>query len=144
VSAPAHTPTQPPVTGAEEPDYPTGATYLAFAPSPDARPRRFVDLPGAWRVAVEPLPASPLPASPLPASPTPPSAASPWPWRASLANAKLAPTWNRANVMLPAKSGDSTVTLTVALPAGVRQLRVCLLHDGAERDTRTIDVPPLP
>jgi hypothetical protein len=85
-----------------------------------------VDLPGAWRVAVEPVPAS---------------AAGPWPWRASLANAKLAPTWNRANVVLPAKSGDSTVVLTVALPSGVRQLRVSLLRDGAAQDVRTIDLP---
>jgi D-alanyl-D-alanine carboxypeptidase len=126
VSAPAHTPTQPPVMGMEGPAYPPGATYLALAPSPDAPPRRYVDLPGAWRVAVEPVPAA---------------AAGRWPWRASLANAKLAPTWNRANVVLPAKSGDSTVTLSVALPPGARQLRVTLLRDGVEQDTRTIDVP---
>jgi LAS superfamily LD-carboxypeptidase LdcB len=126
VSAPPHTPTQPPVTGADGPAYLAGATYLAFAPYPDAQPRRFVDLAGAWRVAVEPIPGG---------------ASGPWPWRASLASAKLAPTWNRANVVLPAKSGASTVSITLALPPGVHQLRVGLLRDGAAQGARTIDVP---
>ena len=111
--------------GADGPTYPAGATYLALAPSPDARPRRYVDLPGAWRVAVEPVPASP----------------GRWPWRASLANRQLANTWNRANVVLPAKSGISTVPLVFALPAGVKRLQVTLLRDGVEQDTRAIDAP---
>ncbi len=125
VRAPPHTPTQPPVLGPGGPAY-AASTYLALAPTPDARPRRYVDLPGAWRVAVEPLPAS---------------ASARWPWRASLANAKLADTWNRANVVLPAKSGDSTISLAVTLPAGVHRVQVTLLRDGAEHDTRPLDVP---
>ncbi len=126
LSAPPHTPTQPPLIGAGSPGYPAGATYLAYAPYPDAQARRYADLPGAWRVAVEPVPAA---------------ASGRWPWRASLANGKLAETWNRANVVLPAKSGESSVSLAVALPAGVHQLRVALLRDGVEQDARTIDVP---
>jgi hypothetical protein len=71
----------------------------------------------------------------------PTAASGRWPWRASLANGKLAETWNRANVVLPAKSGESSVSLAVALPAGVHQLRVGLLRDGVEQDARTIDLP---
>ena len=37
VSAPAHTPTQPPVMGPDGPEYAAGATYLALAPDRDAR-----------------------------------------------------------------------------------------------------------
>ncbi len=54
VHAPPHTPTQPPVTDTQGPIYPAGSTYLALAPYSDAAPRRYVDLRGAWRVAVEP------------------------------------------------------------------------------------------
>jgi LAS superfamily LD-carboxypeptidase LdcB len=136
VSAPSHTPTQPPVMGADGPGYPAGATYLAFAPYPGAQPRRYADLPGAWRVAVEPAGAAGTARAAGAAR-----AAARWPWRASLANAKLAETWNRANVVLPAKSGESNVSIAVALPAGVRQLRVALLRDGVEQDTRTLDLP---
>jgi zinc D-Ala-D-Ala carboxypeptidase len=129
VHSPPHTPTQPPVTDADGPVYATGATYLALAPYSDSSPRRFVDLPGAWRVAIEPVTAAA------------PGHAGRWPWRASLANAKLAATWNRANVVLPAKSGDSTVLLRIGVPAGVRTLRVTLLHDGVEHDTHEVPLP---
>ncbi len=125
VTAAPHTPTQPPVLGPDGPAYPAGATYLALSPYPDAPPRRYADLPGAWRLAVEPLPA----------------VSTRWPWRASLASGKLAETWNRANVVLPAKSGVTTVPLVVALPAGTRRVQVTLLRGGVEQDTRTIEVP---
>ncbi|HEX3769256.1 MAG TPA: M15 family metallopeptidase [Polyangiaceae bacterium] len=125
VHAPAHTPTQPPVMNADGPVYPTGASYLALAPTADLAPHKYPDLKGAWRVAVEPVP-----------SPT----GTRWPWRSSLANAKLADTWNRANLVLPAKSGDITVPLRIALPAGVKTLKVTLLHDGVEHDLRDVDV----
>ena len=55
-----------------------------------------------------------------------------WPWRASLAGPELAPTWNRANLLLPAKSGDVTIRIPVALPPGTSRLAVTLLRDGAE------------
>jgi D-alanyl-D-alanine carboxypeptidase len=131
VHAPAHTPTQPPVADAEGPVYTNGATYLALAPYPDAAPRGYVDLKGAWRVALEPI---------TPAGAAPPGQGR-WPWRASLANAKLAATWNRANVVLPAKSGDTTVPVRVSMPAGVRAVRVTLLRDGIEHDTREAPLP---
>jgi D-alanyl-D-alanine carboxypeptidase len=123
--APAHTPTQPPVIGADGPAYANGSTFLAFAPYPDTPARAYAELLGAWRLAVEPLPAG----------------TTRWPWRASLADPKLADTWNRANVVLPAKSGDGTVRLRVAVPEGARRLRVTLLRNGAEHETREIDVP---
>ena len=125
VHAPAHTPTQPPVMSADGPAYAAGATYLALAPAPDASPRKYSDLRGAWRLALEPVPAP---------------AGARWPWRTSLAAAKLADTWNRANVILPAKSGDTTVPLRITLPAGVHTLKVTLLRDGVEHDTRDVDV----
>jgi D-alanyl-D-alanine carboxypeptidase len=126
VIAPAHTPTQPPVVGPDGPAYPAGATYMAFAPYADTPARRYADLPGAWRVAVETLPATP---------------STRWPWRASLANGKLAVTWNRANVVLPARSGVSTVPIVVTLPAGVHRVQVALLRDGVEQDSHAVDVP---
>jgi hypothetical protein len=125
VHAPAHTPTQPPVTDADGPVYPSGATFLAVSPAPDTPARGFVELRGAWRVGVEL------------ASPAAPR----WPWRASLADPRLAGTWNRATVVLPAKSGDGTVRLRAAVPAGAQRIRVALLRDGVEHDTREIDVP---
>ncbi len=71
------------------------------------------------------------------AEPVPPGTVR-WPWRASLAKAKLAATWNRANVLLPAPAGDLTIVLPIALPAGARGLRVTLLRDGDEHGTRDV------
>jgi D-alanyl-D-alanine carboxypeptidase len=139
VHAPAHAPTQTPITSEEAPAYKDDATYLALAPYPDTRAHRYDDLPGAWRLAVAPVPA-PGPAS----SPAPGPAPSPpllWPWRASLARADLAKTWNRANLVLPARAGDATVRVRVAPATGVQRLRVTLLRDGVEHDTREIAMP---
>ena len=126
VHSPAHTPTQPPVTDESGPVYTAGASYQAFAPFSDAPARRFADLPGAWRIAVEPVPAGGLPR---------------WPWRASLASGKLAITWNRANVVLPAKSGERVVPIAVTPPSGTRSLRVALLRDGKEQEARDVPLP---
>jgi D-alanyl-D-alanine carboxypeptidase len=123
--APAHTPTQPPVIEPDGPAYTSGATFLALAPYPDAPARAYADLRDAWRLAVEPSPPE----------------STRWPWRASLADPKLASTWNRANVVLPAKSGAGAIHLRMAVPPGVRRLRVTLLKNGAEHETREIDVP---
>jgi hypothetical protein len=122
VHAPAHAPTQTPVTTEEAPTYVEGASFESLVPYPDTKAHRYADLPGAWRVAVEPVPALPVR----------------WPWRASLAKAELAATWNRANLMLPAKAGDAHVRVRIAVPPGVDKLRVTLLRDGQEHDTREI------
>jgi hypothetical protein len=122
VHASPHTPTQTPVTTEDGPTYVEGATFTSLAPFAGSKPHRYDDLPGAWRVAVEPVP---------------PGAVR-WPWRASLAKAKLSATWNRANVVLPAEPGDATVHLRIDLPSDARKLRVTLLRDGVEHGTREI------
>ena len=125
VHAPAHTLTQPPVTTDQEPTYDAGSTFAELAPYPGTKPHRYDDLPGAFRVAVEPSPAG----------------ETRWPFRASLAKASLEATWNRANVLLPAKPGDATVQLRLMLPDSVHAVRVTLLRDGVEHDTREIPLP---
>ena len=126
VHAPAHTPTQTPVTEERGPTFVAGATFDALVPYPDTRPHAYPDLPGAWRVAVEPVPAT----------------EARWPWRASLARPELAVTWNRANLVLPAKAGDATVHVRLVAPSGTQKLRVTLLRDGQEHDTREVAVTP--
>jgi len=124
IHAPAHTLTQTPVTREEAPTYAPDATFESLVPYAGTQPHRYDDLPGAWRIAIEPVPASPTSA---------------WPWRASLARSELAGTWNRANLLLPAKAGDATVRVRIALPRAVTDhLRVTLLRDGIEHDTREL------
>ena len=125
VRASAHTPTQTPITTAEGPTYREGDGFAALVPYADAQPHHYDDLPGAWRVAVEPVPLGPVR----------------WPWRASLAKPELAVTWNRANVVLPARAGDSSVKVRVMVPHGAETLRVTLLHDGQEHDVRAVPLP---
>jgi D-alanyl-D-alanine carboxypeptidase len=125
VQAPAHTPTQPPIFGGDGAGYADSATYLAVAANADTAPRPYPDLPGVWRLAIAADPAS------RPA----------WPWRASLAAPELAATWNRANVVLPAKPGELHVRVHVVPPAGVRTLSIALLRDGVAHETRTAPLP---
>ena len=125
INAPPHTPTQPPVLGPDGPGYPAGATYMAFAPFPEATPRRYADLPGAWRLAVEPLPAS----------------ATRWPWRASLASGKLAETWNRANVVPPPARASRRSRSSWPSRPGRARVQVTLLRGGVEYETRALDLP---
>jgi D-alanyl-D-alanine carboxypeptidase len=119
VNAPAHTPTQTPLVDGVGPSYSETSTFLSVVPRADGRPHRYKDLPGAWRLAVEPVP---------------PGATS-WPWRASLASPELAATWNRANVVLPARAGDATVRMRISLP-GAQRLRIALIRDGVALDAR--------
>jgi D-alanyl-D-alanine carboxypeptidase len=125
VRSPAHTPTQPPVTTNQEPTYDATSTYASLVPYPATQAHRYDDLPGAWRVAIEPSP-------PL---------ASRWPWRASLARADLETTYNRANLVLPAKAGEQTVQVRASLPPGTHSVRVTLWKDATEHETREIAVP---
>jgi LAS superfamily LD-carboxypeptidase LdcB len=125
VHAAAHTPTQTPITTADGPTYREGDAFASLAPYPDGQPHQYDDLPGAWRVAVEPVPPGPVP----------------WPWRASLSKPDLASTWNRANVVLPAKAGDSNVRMRIVMPRGVQALRVALLRDGEPHEVRVVGLP---
>jgi D-alanyl-D-alanine carboxypeptidase len=125
VQSPAHTPTQPPLFGADAPGYAERATYLAVEPNAGVAPRGYPDLAGAWRVAVAPDPAT----------------GTAWPWRASLAAPELAATWNRANLVLPAKPGEVHVRMRVVPPAGTHALAVALLRDGVAQETRTAPIP---
>ena len=124
VRAPAHTPTQPPVLGDDGPAYDDGASFESLVPYPGTKPHRYRDLKGAWRVAIEPMP----------------QGGTPWPWRASLAKASLAATWNRANLVLPAQAGEGEVHVRAAAPRDIEKLRVTLLRDGQEHGTREIAV----
>lgn len=126
VHSPPHTPTQTPVVTQDGPAYERGARFDALVPYPGTKPHAYPDLPGAWRVAVEPA---------ADAGPR-------WPWRASLAKPSLAATWNRASIVLPAQPGDATVRLRIAAPAGTAALRVTLLRDGREHGTRELAVSP--
>ncbi|HEX8793871.1 MAG TPA: M15 family metallopeptidase [Polyangiaceae bacterium] len=125
VHVPAHTPTQPPVTTDREPTYAGSSTFAALVPYPGTQAHDYEDLPGAWRVAIEPSPPG----------------STRWPWRASIARDDLEPTWNRANLVLPSGSGDLTVSVRIAPPQGVTSLRVTLLKSSAEHDTRDIALP---
>jgi D-alanyl-D-alanine carboxypeptidase len=122
---PAHTPTQPPVTTDREPTYSGTSTFASLAPYTGTQAHDYEDLHGAWRVAIEPNP-------PL---------STRWAWRASIAREDLEPTWNRANLLLPSGTGDLTVSVRVSPPPGASGLRVTLLRDGAEHDTRDIALP---
>ncbi len=124
VSVPAHTPTQTPVADEEGLRYADGANYRALSPYPSGLEHRYDDLRGAWRVAVGIG-----------------TGAERWPWRASLAQAGLGATWNRANLVLPGKAGD--VVVRVGVPGTVvrgARLQVTLLRDGVEHGTRQVAV----
>jgi LAS superfamily LD-carboxypeptidase LdcB len=121
----AHTATQTPVMSDDGPAYGPGATYTALAPYADSKPHAYADLPGAWRIAIAPDP----------------QASTEWPWRASIARADLAVTWNRANLVLPAASGDVTVRVALVPPTGTHELHVTLLRDGVEHQTRDLERP---
>jgi zinc D-Ala-D-Ala carboxypeptidase len=122
VSAAPHTITQTPVL--------TEAFVLSEHERWDSLPfyrktieHRFEDLPGAWRIGVEP-------------SGEPPS----WPWRVSLARSTVGKVYNRANLYLPAAPGESVVKLSIRHDRATA-LRVTLLKDGAEHGTREVPLP---
>jgi D-alanyl-D-alanine carboxypeptidase len=125
VHASPHTPTQTPITTTAGPSYRDGAAFGALVAYPGGRPHAYVDLPGAWRVAAQPVPLH---------GPR-------WPWRASLARADLGATWNRANVVLPAKAGDSSVRLRLVVAKETTAVEVTLLRDGKEHSVVRVTLP---
>ncbi len=126
VHAVSHTPTQPPIFGASGLTYVAGSSFESLTPSAARSPHRYEDLPGAWRIGIEPAP----------------HGARRWPWRASLANPELERTWNRANALLPAIAGDHLVRVRVAIPAGIDRLRVALLEGENDQGTQEIPLAP--
>ncbi len=125
IALPPRTITQPPIMRAEGiAAYTAAQTFEALVPYKRTKPHRYDDLPGAWRLAVEPAT----------------EGATRWPWRASLARESLARIYNRANLILPAASGEAWIRVVVTPPAGASQLRVTLLRDGVEHGTRDVSV----
>ena len=105
--------TQPPIVGPDGAGYAAGATYEKLSPYPETPPRSFAPLPGAWVVAVEPVPND---------------AGTPWPWRAALSPVLVGQTYNRANVLLPARPGSFIANVPV--PEAASKVRVVLLEAG--------------
>ncbi len=124
VDVPDRVLTQPPIVGPEAAGYAAGATFEKLAPYPEVPPRAFPPLAHAWVVGVEPVPNDTGVA---------------WPWRAALAPSIVGQTYDRANVLLPAHPGGTTVK--VPLPPGVARVRVVLLEGGVPRgEPQTIDL----
>jgi D-alanyl-D-alanine carboxypeptidase len=135
VASPAHTPTQPPIFGLDVAGYDAVATFASLAANTGVAPRAYPDLPGAWRLAVAPGDATRA----RPATPS--HSAGEWPWRVSLASPDLATTWNRANLVLPAKAGDARVRFRVVPPAGTHALSIALLREGVAHDLKVVPLP---
>ena len=112
LEVPAGTITQPPIAGLDAAGYVAGATFERLAPYPETEPRAFAPLAGAWVVAVEPVPNDTGVA---------------WPYRAALAAAAVGQIYNRADVILPARTG--AITVKVPIPAAARA-KVVLLKGG--------------
>jgi D-alanyl-D-alanine carboxypeptidase len=114
--------TQPPVLGLLPVfGYHENESYEAFAPFPDTAKRSFPPLPAAWTLGVEPIPNV---------------TGSRWPWRAALASESVGETYNRANVLLPAKAGNLTVR--IPLPASATSVQVVLLRGGVPVGAPTV------
>ncbi len=124
VRVPRGTATQPPITGQEGASYTEGASYLALAPYPATSPRAFPPLEGAWVLGVTPFPETGGPA---------------WPVRAALVETSVGRLYNKANVLLPAREGESVVRIT--LPGKTTRVSVTLLRGGVPRgEVRTVDL----
>jgi D-alanyl-D-alanine carboxypeptidase len=125
VDVPERTTTQPPIVAPAVAGYDAeGATFDKLAPYLETTERGFPSLAGAWVVAIEPVPNALGVA---------------WPWRAALTSPVHAQIYNRADVVLPARTGELTVR--VPLPAGVARVKVVLLEGGAPRgDEKTLDL----
>lgn len=108
--------TQPPIVGPDGAGYLPGASFEKLAPYPETPPRAFPPLAGAWVVAVEPIPNDTGVA---------------WPWRAGIGATILGQTYDRANVLLPARPGS--VTLKIPIPDAPSRVRVVLLEGGVAK-----------
>ncbi len=125
IEVPVHTPTQTPVVDGESPPYSATATFESRAPWPGLAARGYPDLPDAWRLAVD----------------TVPPQATRWPWRVSLASPELAATWNRANLILPARAGRHHFVVPVAGVPDRAALSVTLMRNGVEHARAAVSGP---
>jgi len=110
------TPTQPPVVGLDGLGYEKASSFERLVPYPDVEARGYVPLPGAWVIAVEPIPNDTGVA---------------WPYRAALTIPLHGQIYNRANVILPARAGDTTIR--VPIPSGITKVKVTLMESGVPR-----------
>lgn len=108
--------TQPPVGFDAFPGYTWTSTFEKIAPYPDTAPRAFPPLARAWRVAVEPIPNETGVA---------------WPWRAGFAVPSQGQIYDRANVLLPARTGS--VAMRIVVPSGVAKVKVVLFEGDAPK-----------
>jgi zinc D-Ala-D-Ala carboxypeptidase len=108
--------TQPPVVGPDGAGYATGSTFEKLSPYPEVPARAFSPIAGAWVVGIEPVPND---------------AGVPWPWRAAISATIVGQTYDRANVLLPARPGN--VTLKVPIPEGPTKVRVVLMEGGVAK-----------
>ncbi len=125
LSTPDGVATQPPIVSPDGAGYTSGATYEKLSPYPKTAPRAYPPLAGAWTVALEPVPNETGVA---------------WPWRAGLSSASVGRTYNRANVLLPATPGPST--LRIPIPTAVSKVRLVLMAGGIPQgEPRTLALP---
>ena len=116
--------TQPPIVSLDGAGYAAGATFEKLSPYPETPPRAFPPIAGAWVVAVEPVPNDTGVA---------------WPWRAAISASIVGQTYDRANVLLPAHVGSTT--LKIPLPETASRVRVVLLEGGvAKGDPLTVEL----
>jgi hypothetical protein len=108
--------TQPPIVGPEGAGYALGSTFEKLAPYPGVADRAFAPLAHAWSVGVEPVPND---------------TGISYPWRAGLSTPLVGQTYDRANVLLPARPGN--VTLKIPIPDAPSRVRVVRLEAGVAR-----------
>lgn len=114
LDVPAGVLTQPPLTGVSAgAHYSAGATFEKLAPFPETQDRAFSPLTHAWEIAIEPVPNT---------------TGTAWPYRAALTASPNAILYNRANVLLPAHAGATTIRVVV--PSGVEKAKVAVMKDG--------------
>jgi LAS superfamily LD-carboxypeptidase LdcB len=113
LDVPAGTITQPPIVGHQAAAYAAGSTFEKLAPYPETEPRAFPPLSNAWVVAVEPIPND---------------TGTPWPFRASLAASTHGLIFNRANLLMPAHAGPTT--LRILVPGHYSKAKVVLMKGG--------------
>ena len=131
VDVPRLTVTQTPALGLYGPIYTDSVTFASLAMVSRAAGRRYDDLPGAWRLAAEPVKTDGRPSEPA------------WPWRTGLADPVAAAPWNGANLLLPAMVGRRWFRMVIRLETPTTALRVSLLREGIANRPIEIELPTM-